>query len=256
MPAVRVALFVILLAPCALAISPVYTLASVVNTATGLPDAFAPNSMVTVYGTNLAYGTQAAGPGQIALPRMLANVQVMVNGGPADLYYVSPQQINFLIPSILVPGPVKLYIMREGVVGPLLTLNLNETAPGMFPMPTGAVIATHANGKLLSADSPALPNEVVVVYAGGLGRVNPEENPGRASLYAAPILLFSKLIVLLGSKPVDSGAILYAGITPGFAGLYQINLRIPADVGEDPEIRVFVGEQGSPSFLKLPVRIQ
>ena len=256
MPAVRVALLVILLAPFALAISPVYTLASVVNTATGLPDAFAPNSMVTVYGTNLAYGTQAAASGQIALPRMLANVQVVVNGGPADLYYVSPGQINFLIPSILVPGPVKFYIVREGVVGPLLTLNLNETAPGLFPMLSGAVIATHANGQLLSAESPAIPNEVVVIYAGGLGRVNPEENPGRASLHAAPILLFSKLIVLLGSRPVDPGNVLYAGITPGFAGLYQINLRLPADVGEDPEIRVFVGEQGSPSFLKLAVHVQ
>jgi uncharacterized protein (TIGR03437 family) len=256
MPVVRVAILVVLLVPFALAVPPVYTAASVVNTATGFADAFAPNSMVTVYGTTLAYGTQAASPGQAALPRILAGVQVIVNGGAADLYYVSPQQINFLIPSILTPGPVKLYIAREGVAGPVLTLNLNETAPGFFPQDTGAVIATHSNGQLLSSDSPAIPNEVVVIYAAGLGRTDPEEDPGHASLRAAPILLLSKLIVLLGSRPVDAGRVLYAGITPGFAGLYQINLRLPADVGEDPEIRVFVGAQGSPSFLKLPVRLQ
>jgi len=60
----------------------------------------------------------------------------------------------------------------------------------------------------------------------------------------------------LGGKAVDPSRILYAGVTPGFAGLYQINLRVPGGLDADPEIRVFIGLQGSPSFLKLPVRVQ
>jgi len=244
-----------LLAQMAMAAGPVYTLASVVNSATGVSGEFAPNSMVSIYGTNLAFGTGAAGAGQY-LPRILAEVQVLINGGPADLFYVSPQQINFLVPSILLPGPVKLVVVRQGVTGPTLTVTLNETAPGFFAMESGTVIATHADGQLITADSQAVADEVIVLYAAGLGHTNPDSEPGRAPTRAASIVLIGRLAILLGGKAVDPSRILYAGVTPGFAGLYQINLRVPGGLDADPEIRVFIGLQGSPSFLKLPVRVQ
>ncbi len=243
-----------LLAPVAQAAGPVYSLASVVNSATGVSGDFAPNSLVTIYGTNLSFGTSAALAAQY-LPRVLAEVQVNINGLPADLFYVSPQQINFLVPSILTPGPVKFQVVRQGVTGPILTIILNETAPGFFALESGNVIATHADGRLLGEDAPAAPDEVVV-YAAGLGRTNPDTEPGLAPTKAASIVLLNKLSVLLGGKTVDPSKILYAGVTPGFAGLYQINLRVPATAASNPEIRVFIGLQGSPSFLKLPLRVQ
>jgi uncharacterized protein (TIGR03437 family) len=46
----------------------------------------------------------------------------------------------------------------------------------------------------------------------------------------------------------------YAGLTPGWAGLYQINLIVPGNVGTDPEISVAIGDQASPAGLKLAVR--
>ena len=245
----------VLLPPLARAAGPAYSLASVVNSATGVSGDFAPNSMVTIYGANLAFDTSAAGAGQY-LPRILAEVQVNINGGPANLFYVSPQQINFLVPGQLSPGPVKLQVVRQGVTGPIVTLVLSETAPGFFALDSGNVIAAHADGSLLGEDAPAVPDEVVVLYAAGLGHTNPDSLPGSAPTRAAPIVLLGKLVVLLGGKTVDPSRILYAGVTPGFAGLYQINLKVPATAVPNPEIRVFIGLQGSPSFLKLPVRIQ
>ncbi len=244
-----------LLAPVVRAAGPVYSLASVVNSATGVSGDFAPNSLVTIYGTNLSFGTSSASAAQY-LPRVLAEVQVNINGLPADLFYVSPQQINFLVPSILTPGPVKIQVVRQGVTGPLVTIILNETAPGFFALGSGNVIATHADGRLLGEDSPAAPEEVVVIYAAGLGHTNPDSEPGLAPTRAASIVLLSRLSVLLGGNTVDPSRILYAGVTPGFAGLYQINLKVPSTAASNPEIRVFIGMQGSPSFLKLPLRIQ
>lgn len=256
MLAVRLILAALVLPPLAIAIPPAYSLASVVHSATGQPGSFAPNSMVTIYGTALAYGTEAVSTGQTLLPRTLAGVQVNISGGSAYLFYVSPQQINFIMPPTLLPGPVTLFVAREGVSGPVLTVTLAETAPGFFATDTGEVIGTHADGRLITDNAPAVPDEVIVLYCAGLGRTNPEADPGRASVRAAPILLLPKLVVLLGGTAVDTSRVLYAGITPGFAGLYQINLRIPTGVTANPEVRVFIGQQGSPSFVKLPVQIQ
>ncbi len=236
--------------------APNYTLASVVNAATGISGDYAPNGIITIYGSDLSYQTVAATPGSGTLPKVLGGVSVFLDGTSVNLFFVSPTQINFLAPSTLEPGVSKFTMVREGIAGPSLSMTFRDTAPGFFVGNGGALIATHANGAVITVDSPAAPGEVVVLYAAGLGRTVPDSEPGRAATAAAPILLIGQFAVLLGGVTMDRANILYAGITPGFAGLYQVNLRLPPDTGTDPEVRAFIGAQGSPSYLKLPVRIQ
>ncbi len=238
------------------AVAQVYSSASIVNAATGLTGGFAANTMVSVYGTDLSYDTASAPAGATVLPIKLAGVSVLLGGTLANLYYVSPGQVNFLIPAELEPGPVALRMVRDGLYGPSVTLTVTETAPGLFQLSSDTVIATHTDGSLLNAAAPASPGEVVVLYAVGLGRTSPDVLSGQASSGAIPILHLKDFSVLLDNVAVDRSRILYAGIAPGFAGLYQINLRLPASLSENPEIRVFIGAQSSPSFLKLPVHIQ
>ena len=59
---------------------------------------------------------------------------------------------------------------------------------------------------------------------------------------------------MLDGAAVDPGLIKYAGLTPGSAGLYQINLEIPEGAGNDPEIRVTAGNLTAQTGLKLPLR--
>jgi uncharacterized protein (TIGR03437 family) len=63
----------------------------------------------------------------------------------------------------------------------------------------------------------------------------------------------SDLKVYLGGTAINPASILYAGLTPGSAGLYQINLVLPDNLGTDPEIRVVIADQSSPAGLKLAV---
>jgi uncharacterized protein (TIGR03437 family) len=59
--------------------------------------------------------------------------------------------------------------------------------------------------------------------------------------------------VLLDGQPIPVENILYAGITPGFAGLYQIDLRLPTQIGMTPELRIALGDQMSQGSLRLQV---
>jgi uncharacterized protein (TIGR03437 family) len=212
--------------------------------------------MITIFGSGLARSAQgvtlAAGAAQ--LPTEINYVQVFVSNTPAALFYVSDSQINFLIPSVLLPGNITIRVAREGVSGPEITVTLVDAAPALFPMASGYAIATHADGTLLTADSPAHAGDTVVIYLTGLGRTSPNPAPGEIPFYAGLMVGLGNLQVSLGGNAVDPILIKYAGLTPGSAGLYQINLFLPGGLGTDPEIRVAVAGQSSPAGLKLAVQ--
>src|SRR5438132_9456815 len=90
--------------------APSYSGASIVNAADNQPGPLAPNAIATLYGTGLAYITKAISPQDIRgglLPTILpgTGVRVLVGNLPANIYFVSPTQINFLVPSSLLSGP-------------------------------------------------------------------------------------------------------------------------------------------------------
>ena len=91
--------------------SPAYTAASIVHAATQTAEALAPNTIATIYGTNLAFSTTASVASDISagtLPQSLDGVTVIVDSILANLFYVSPGQINFLVPYNLTPEPLRL----------------------------------------------------------------------------------------------------------------------------------------------------
>ena len=234
--------------------NPSYTVASIVHAATQTVEALAPNTIATVYGTNLSYTTRSIAASDLnggTLPTSLDGVGVTVNGIPANLFFVSPGQINFLIPYELAPGVVTLYVARQGLAGPVVKIQLNSTAPGLFPWGGNLAIATHLNGSLISAASPAAGGEIIVIYAAGLGRTTPDTTSGRVAPAAAEILAAPQMQVMLAGTSVPPANILYAGLAPGFAGLYQINLKLPAGLPVNPEIRIAIGSQISPALVQL-----
>ena len=231
---------------------PSYSAASIVNAATQTAEALAPNTIATVYGTNLAfetYSTSATAVGG-SLPTSLGGVTVYVNNLTAPLFFVSPGQINFLIPYQFAPGPASVSVARQGFAGPAVSIQLNATSPGMFPL-NGLALATHLNGTLVSAAAPANPGEIIVIFAVGLGRTSPDTTSGKIDSFPAPIVALPQFQVLLAGTAVPAANVLYAGLAPGFAGLYQINLVVPADVPANPEIRLSAAGQISPPLIQL-----
>jgi len=237
------------------AAAPYYTAQSIVNAADYSPGPFAPNSIVALFGTDLMLTTGGI-PGSSGgvLPIEMNGVQVWIDFVPASLLYVSPTQINFVVPPNESAGKSTLMVVRQTVPGPAVTITIADAAPALFPTTAGLAIATHLDGSVITADQPARPNEIVVLYLCGLGQTRPVQVSGTLAPNAAQIAQLANLKILLDGTAVDPSRVLYAGITPGFAGLYQINFALPGQVGNDPEIRVAVGGAVSSAGIKLAVR--
>jgi uncharacterized protein (TIGR03437 family) len=236
--------------------APAYSSAAVVNSATNSANALAPNAIASIYGRNLSFDTQAASQVSalsLMLPDTLAGVRVYVAGVEASLYYVSPGQINFLIPSVR-GGDMSLYVTRQGVTGPHVTITVHEAGPGLYQESPGMIASTHADGSIISEDHPARPGEVVVLYGTGLGRTDPDVVSGAISMNPAEITQLGEFHVSVAGKVLDAGNVQYAGVTPGIPGLYQVNVKLPDHLASDPEIRIGIGASFSPAGLKLAVR--
>jgi uncharacterized protein (TIGR03437 family) len=239
--------------------TPNYSTASILNAADNQSDTLAPNTIGSIYGTNLAFSTAGlmAGDVQGVLPIWLGSMEttVFVGNEPAGLFYVSPIQINFLVPPILSPGPVIVHVVVDSTSGPEIAMTLAPAAPGLFQLDASNAVATQVDGSVLTPKSPAHPGDIVVLYATGLGAtvLLPPANYLQIPTVAASLVPGANLQILLDRVAVDSSAILYAGIAPGNAGLYQINLLLPMSTGTNPVIQLVMGQASSISGVHLPV---
>jgi uncharacterized protein (TIGR03437 family) len=234
--------------------APSYTAASIVSAASYTADALAPNTIATIFGTNLAFNTQSLGLVGGEMPVTLEGVAVYISGVSAGLYYVSPTQINFLIPSIFRSGDVVIAVAREGVAGPHITITLNAAGPALFQDANSYALATHLDGSPITNTAAAQAGEWVVLYADGLGLTVPKASAYAPDFVIAPLADMTTFSVLLDGVTVNAAQVNYAGLAPGFAGLYQVNLKLPDTVGPNPRVQFAVGSAISIPAVRLFVQ--
>ena len=252
--------FLLLLLARTLHAAPSYSAAGIVNAADNLSGPLALNTIATIYGTGLAYGTKWLTVDDIrggVLPTVLpgTGVRILVGGVLANLYYVSPFQINFLVPPNLLPGGSGVQVVIDGLSGPLIPIQLTAAAPALFQLDAQNAVTTRDDGSAITPDKPAKPGDIVILYATGLGQTVPPVQYCELPTRAAPLKQLADLKVVLDGTAIDAINIAYAGVAPGFAGLNQVNIKLPASTGLNPEIRIGFGDQLSKPGLKLPVAL-
>jgi uncharacterized protein (TIGR03437 family) len=207
----------------------------VVNAASFEPGISA-NSWVTITGTNLSATTRLWGAAELVdgkLPTSLDGVSVTINGKQAYVQYVSPTQINVLSPADDAVGPVEVKVTSNGQTSDPVTATLEAYSPAFFTFDGKYLAATHADNSLLgkvglfpSAPAPTTPSktgETVVLYGTGLGPTNPALPAGQLATAIGNIS--SPLSVTIGGLPAN---VIFAGLVPPFAQLYQLNVQVPA----------------------------
>lgn len=236
--------------------APSYTAASIVNASNFAPGPFAANSVLSLFGTNLSFDTLNADlSAGDSLPTQLAGVSVFVNGSVTPLLFVSPGQINFLFPVTAALGDTPVTVVRNGNNGPTVTVTVVAAAPQLFTDSTGFAIAEDWNTGYaqITASAPAQPGDIVILFATGLGAVMPKAITGQAATTASPISGSGALTVTLNGTALDPSAVLYAGLSPGSVGLYQINVVLPPNPGTNPQVQVSLGGQTSAAGCQLSV---
>jgi hypothetical protein len=189
---------------------PAVSSGGVINAANGLTPV-TPGSLVSIFGTNLAAGLAQADT--IPLSTKLNNVSVTFNGIQAPLLFVSGGQIN------AASAPQSLQ------VGPF--------SPGIFAI-NNIAVAINGDGSI-AAPAGAIPGITtkpakigdplgLVILCTGLGVVNPPGVDGAASLDALRTAVTTPT-VLIGGK---AATVVFAGMSPQFVGVNQINVGIPA----------------------------
>ncbi len=228
---------------------PKYSSDSVVHGASFLKGEFAPNTFISIFGENLAWSTRSVSGANLeanTLPTSLAGVQVLIGPTLGFLVFVSPGQINVLIDNRLTPGNYPLRVLRDTLAGPEARITIAESAPGLFAVADGIPVVTRPDGSLVTAENPARPGQIVILWATGLGPTLPSMRPGELPRGAAPLDQKIPFQVMLNGVPIPAGHILYAGVAPGFAGLYQINVLLPEDTQQNPAIRIGYANALSP----------
>jgi uncharacterized protein (TIGR03437 family) len=204
--------------------------------------ALAPGTIVEIFGQNLASATATATT--VPLQDTMNGSSVIIGGMEAPLYYVSPGQIDAQIPFELQSGQqYQVLVSANNALTTPQPIQLSAAAPGLAANPDGTLIAQHSDGTLVSQTSPAMGGEYLVVYLAGLGDTTVPVASGTASP-SSPLAQPSVTPTLtINGAP---SPILFAGLTPGLVGLYQMNFQVPTGLPAG-DITIVVSQNGQSS---------
>lgn len=239
--------------------APAYSSASIFNLGSGAAGDLAPNTLAVVFGENLASGVASRAdlsPNLALLPTTLpgAGVTVRVNGILAAIEYASPDAVVFIVPPELLPGPASIVLTHNSLLGPAARVTLKEAAPSLLPLDAGYALARHAGSLEWCLDgSPLHPGGEVLLYGTGWGpalrrpvNLQPVSRPNQLKFRDG-------LRVFLDGVEVPAGLILYAGLTVGASGIYEMRLRLPEWAPPDPEIRLAIRDAFTQPGIRLRV---
>jgi len=203
-------------------------------------DPLAQGGIIALFGEQLSVAAPV-GAASLPLTTSLGNATVLVNGNPAPIFYVSATQINFLMPYATPPGAATVQVVVSGQTSNMASVNVQPMVPRLLRLGIGDYPIAVINGPSTLtfpipttpgiASRPAVAGETLVFYALGLGQTTP---PAQDGVAASQATAGGTPVMIIGQSSLPTSGVnvvpLYAGLTPGFVGLYQINVTLPTNV--------------------------
>jgi uncharacterized protein (TIGR03437 family) len=213
--------------------------------------AVATNGLLSIFGQNLGDNAVASAT---PLPVILGGTCVTLNNVALPLFMVSPQQINAQIPPEIAAGnfPLVVRSVAKQAASVSQQLAVSRVAPAVLvDTITGQVALFHDDGEAVTRDYPAHRDRPITLYAVGLGPVTGGRITGGQPSPASPLAEVAGVRVFFGDPGYKQSEVIvdWAGLTPGYIGLYQINLRVPGfhEKGEALPVTIRVGSVDSPT---------
>ena len=213
----------------------------------------APGGLISVWGQQMSPINMATK--QIPLPTALGESCVMVNGAPIPLLFVSSQQINAQLP-FNVEGTATLAIFTPGGMSDNYNFTVYPTAPSIFlsgsagPLTGLATVVRYDNGELVTPANPLHANDIISIYLTGMGATIPAVDAGLPGPVSPLAWAATPPTLTLGGSPMT---VSYAGLAPGYVGLYQINATVPYGAPQGLSIPLVIDQGGGATELDVRV---
>jgi uncharacterized protein (TIGR03437 family) len=208
----------------------------------------APGMLISVFGSELAEN-----PGQVAssvpLPTELNNTEVRLGDKPLRLLYSSNGQINAQVPFDLSPNTEHQIVVKRGdTLSSPESFTVAAAQPAIFAtaqngMGQGA-ITNAVTGVLADSANPVRAGDFISIYCTGLGLVSPAVDAGAAASNTVLSRTVRPVTVTVGGRPAE---VSFAGLAPGFVGLYQVNAAIPTGLAAGSDVPVVIEIDGQVS---------
>ena len=240
-------------------LTPTFSAASVVNSASLTGGAVAPGELISIFGANLGpavpVGPQLVG-GKVATN--LAGVRVLFNGVAGSMILSYATQLNVLVPfDVAGSASVTIEVQYNNLTSAAVTIAVAASSAGIYTMSSsgaGQAAALNADYSYNSSDHPASPGSFVTLYMTGVGQTNPAGIDGSVPQSAGELSQPSLQITgEIGGRPA---AVLYAGTSVGIvSGVIQLSLVVPSGLsaGQQP-VTVTVGTVATQTGVTIAIQ--
>jgi len=211
----------------------------------------APGSIISLFGQKFTTD-QATFYAASALPlsTKLGGVRVLIADKEAPLFYVGYGQVNAQVPADVPSGlPLQVMVETDGVPSAPEPLQTVSSQPGIFTLDPkfgaqqGAVLIANTD-RLAMRQTPGVPSEPVArggyisIFCTGLGATDPPVASGQPGPSSEPLArVKTPVSVSIGGQ---SAAVIFAGMAPGFAAVYQVNAQVPDGVTPGDAVPVVI----------------
>jgi len=236
-------------------LAPRLSAAGIVNAASFVPG-LAPGSLATIFAAGLLDDDGIVTATGFPLPLTLRGVSITIGGVAAPIQSIAnrngQEQINIQVPAEIGGRTnAAVVIRRDSQASASVDAPVLDVQPAVFTADGVSAVAVHnADFTLATTGRPLARGEFAFVYATGLGRVSNEPAAGVAAP-SSPLAVASDVRVTIAGAAAE---VQFAGLAPGFAGVYQLNFRVPANAPSGmQDLVVTAGGAASPA-VKVPIQ--
>jgi uncharacterized protein (TIGR03437 family) len=230
--------------------APAVSDAGVVSAASFMATPLSPGGIISVFGSLLSDASGSAPV--LPLSTQLNNTTVFLGNSQLPLFFTSAGQVNAAVPyETTVNTNLQLLVQRDNTYATPVYVDVAATQPGVLQYGQMQAIAVDVNGNLIGPSNPAHAGDVLTMYCLGLGAVAPAVTDGAAAPSNPPASTVNPVTVTVGTQTAN---VIFAGLTPTLAALYQIDFYVPQGTPAGDQVPVTLatgGQTGAAVYLSV-----
>lgn len=232
------------------ATAPTFSMNSIFDTASFRRGPLSPGELVWIAGTALgpATTTNAQLDQNGRLPTTLGGTTVTFDGTAVPINVASLNVLQVQVPNELAGrSSTTIVVQSQGASSGAVTASVVAASPGLYTLGGaggGQLNAVNPNGTRNNPQNPVDRGTYIVVFANGLGTTNPAVPTGMRAPSSPLSVASLPITASIGGQPAQ---VLFAGLSPGFVGLFQLNISVPQNASTGDQVPLTITINGVPS---------